>query len=277
MANLSNMLPYGKYVVQLVIPTYKTCNVAINPGTVNAKLWHFVLLSRSHRRVIRKNRAFEVQSNPIKWSAKTTLNLIILLSKFQMLTCTQWDKLRSFKSSRSGQSPRGGSPATAARESRYEGNSNESATSHDIAERLTSRSALSAYNGSFNIETSRSRVTSQDRRADPLGLSVLYSPRLPPSADMIFIHGLGGTSHQTWSKGNDPELFWPYKWLPLEPDICTSRIFSFGYDAKFSSASSVSISNLSDFAKSLLFCMRFGKDVNGKDFGIGNVSLVHKP
>lgn len=130
-----------------------------------------------------------------------------------------------------------------------------------------------ASNRSLNIASSRSRERSQDRRADPLGLNVLYIPELPPSVDIIFIHGLGGSSHQTWSKGRDPELFWPKKWLPSEFDICTSRIFSFGYNANFSSSSSTSISNLSDFAKSLLFSMRFGKDENGQDLDIGRVRL----
>lgn len=110
--------------------------------------------------------------------------------------------------------------------------------------------------------------------ANPLGLSVLYTPESSPSVDIIFIHGLGGTSRQTWSKNRDPELFWPQKWLPQEPGICTSRILSFGYNANFSSTGSNSISNLSDFAKSLLFSMKFGKDESGVDLGIGNVRFT---
>ena len=145
---------------------------------------------------------------------------------------------------------------------------------HKGTERFTNRTEISGNNGNLGATSSRIRERSQNRKADPLGLSVLYVPESPPSIDIIFIHGLGGTSRQTWSKNRDPELFWPQKWLPLEPGICTSRIFSFGYDANFSSTGSNSIANLSDFAKSLLFSMKFGKDESGGDLGIGSVSFI---
>jgi hypothetical protein len=91
--------------------------------------------------------------------------------------------------------------------------------------------------------------------------------------DIIFVHGLGGTSQQTWSKNRDPNLFWPREWLPFEPDISTARILSFGYNASFSSAGQNNIFNISDFAKELLFGMKFGMDKKSKALGVGQVCL----
>ena len=85
------------------------------------------------------------------------------------------------------------------------------------------------------------------------------------------MHGLGGASRQTWSKNRDPELFWPQSWLPKEPDICTARILSFGYNAHFLSVGPKNVSSISDFAKSLLFEMKYGKDEAVQDLQIGKV------
>ena len=89
--------------------------------------------------------------------------------------------------------------------------------------------------------------------------------------DIVFIHGLGGTSRNTWSKDKDPELFWPLKFLPFEPDFCFTRIFTFGYNANFHKAGNVSTSIL-DFAKDLLFDLKYAKDGEKKDLDVGNVS-----
>ncbi|KAH0538685.1 hypothetical protein FGG08_004760 [Glutinoglossum americanum] len=118
-----------------------------------------------------------------------------------------------------------------------------------------------------------SRQPSRDRRTDPLGLTVLYAPEESPSVDIIFVHGLGGTSQQTWSKNRDPELFWPKNWLPLEPDICTARVLSFGYNAHYFSSGPNNILSISDFAKSLLFDMKLGKDELMEDLDIGDAYL----
>lgn len=106
---------------------------------------------------------------------------------------------------------------------------------------------------------------------DPLGLAVLHEPEGPPILDIIFVHGLGGTSRQTWSKNRDPELFWPHKWLPTEPDIKSARILSFGYNAHFASSGPSTISRISDFAKDLLFAMRFSNNSEMSHLSIGEV------
>jgi hypothetical protein len=159
---------------------------------------------------------------------------------------------------------------------------------------LLSASAATAANENYNLHRSGTRESelskfdyqpesshpaifkharqrSADRRSDPLGLSVLYAPEGTPSADIIFVHGLGGTSRATWSYNRDPELLWPKMWLPLEPDICTARILTFGYNAHFLSTGPNSVSGISDFAKSLLFDLKFGKDDSSEELGIGKV------
>lgn len=120
----------------------------------------------------------------------------------------------------------------------------------------------------------RAREKSIDRHADPIGLSVIYEPETTRSLDIIFVHGLGGTSRQTWAKNRDENLFWPSRWLPLEPGISTARILSFGYNAHFMSTGPNSIANISDFAKDLLYEMRLGKDRAMSDLGIGKVPIV---
>jgi hypothetical protein len=77
----------------------------------------------------------------------------------------------------------------------------------------------------------------------------------------------------TWSKYKDPDLFWPLTFLPLEPDICLARILTFGYNATFHRAGNVGTSVL-DFAKGLLFDLKYAKDEQTEDLGIGNVSEI---
>ncbi|KAL2221578.1 hypothetical protein M432DRAFT_587555 [Thermoascus aurantiacus ATCC 26904] len=107
---------------------------------------------------------------------------------------------------------------------------------------------------------------------DPLGLRVLYEPRLAPKADIIFIHGLGGTSRRSWSWNRDLSLFWPKEWLPKETDINTARIWSFGYNSQFSS--NRDILRIMDFARTLLYDMKFSvRDGNSK-MKVGQVPII---
>jgi len=107
----------------------------------------------------------------------------------------------------------------------------------------------------------------------PLGLNVIYTPENGHKADIVFVHGLGGTSRMTWSKYKDPELFWPLTFLPLEPDVCLARILTFGYNAHFRKAGNVSTSVL-DFAKDLLFDLKYARDEQKEDLNMGNVSIA---
>lgn len=61
------------------------------------------------------------------------------------------------------------------------------------------------------------------------------------------------------------------KFLPYEPDVCETRILTFGYDANFRAAGNVSTSVL-DFAKDLLFDLKYANDEQKEDLNIGAVS-----
>ncbi len=98
----------------------------------------------------------------------------------------------------------------------------------------------------------------------PLGLSVIYTPESALKVDIVFIHGLGGASRK-------PELFWPLKFLPSEPDVCQARILTFGYNANFHASGNVRTSVL-DFAKDLLFDLKYAKDEQKNNLHIGLVS-----
>ncbi len=83
----------------------------------------------------------------------------------------------------------------------------------------------------------------------PLGLITLYQAHDSVVADLIFVHGLGGGSRSTWTKSDDPSLYWIKEWLQNDPGFQDVRIHSFGYNSNWDKES---ILNLHDFAKSLL-------------------------
>lgn len=81
-----------------------------------------------------------------------------------------------------------------------------------------------------------------------LGLNTLHEPS-HAIADLIFVHGLGGGSRSTWTKDNNPSLYWPQMWLPNDVAFLDVRIHSFGYNSNWEKES---VLNIHDFAKSLL-------------------------
>ncbi|KAF2435949.1 NACHT and WD domain protein [Tothia fuscella] len=107
----------------------------------------------------------------------------------------------------------------------------------------------------------------------PLGLNVVYTPNNGHKADIVFIHGLGGSSRWTWSKSHKAELFWPLTFLPLEPDVCLARILSFGYNADFRKSGNLGTMVL-DFAKRLLYDLKYAKDEQKEDLNMGKVPLL---
>lgn len=113
----------------------------------------------------------------------------------------------------------------------------------------------------------------QPAESGALGLNVVYTPDNGHKVDIIFIHGLGGTSKWTWSKHKKSELFWPLTFLPLEQDLCLARILTFGYNASFQKAGNVSLSML-DFAKDLLFDLKYGKDADMHELDMGKVPII---
>ncbi len=91
--------------------------------------------------------------------------------------------------------------------------------------------------------------------ADPLGLTTIWLPA-NPIADIIFVHGLGGSSKRTWTweRSTNYSYFWP-AWLPSEPELSRARIHTFGYRAEMWGSSNAM--NILDFAKDLLFKMKY--------------------
>lgn len=87
---------------------------------------------------------------------------------------------------------------------------------------------------------------------DPLGLTLIHCPD-DPILDIIFVHGLGGTSFGTWSFEHNTDNFWPI-WLGDDQELRKSRIFTFGYFSAFTNVQTTL--NILDFAKDLLFRMR---------------------
>ncbi|TFB01532.1 putative transporter AQR1, partial [Trichoderma ghanense] len=120
---------------------------------------------------------------------------------------------------------------------------------------------------------SSSRPRSQSPAPAPagLGLRVLHQPEFA-SLDIVFVHGLGGHSQKTWTKNHDPGLFWPEIWLPFEPDVGKARILTFGYEASWRGGAG--ISGITDFAKELLYEMRFSKDASGADIALGQNPII---
>ena len=106
---------------------------------------------------------------------------------------------------------------------------------------------------------------------DPLGLRVVHSPKESRRLDIVFVDGLGGTSRLSWSKDKDLEKFWPSEFLPLESEICHGRILTFGYDANIVRDVSNKASSVLDFAKDLLFELKYAKDENAEELGFGAV------
>ncbi|KAH8776662.1 NACHT and WD domain protein [Diaporthe sp. PMI_573] len=114
---------------------------------------------------------------------------------------------------------------------------------------------------------------SSETDSGAFGLNVVYTPDHGHKADIVFVHGLGGTSRWTWSKNRDPDLFWPLTFLALEPDLCLARILTFGYNATLKKGGHAGQSVL-DFAKDLLFDLKYATDERKEDLQMGKVPLI---
>jgi hypothetical protein len=94
------------------------------------------------------------------------------------------------------------------------------------------------------------------------------------TVDIIFVHGLGGSSRRTWAKDHNPDFFWPLKFLPFEPGIREARISTFGYNANFRGGGRKNKLSMLDFAKNLLFDLKYAQDESMgelEDLGMGEV------
>lgn len=119
-----------------------------------------------------------------------------------------------------------------------------------------------------HLYSSHQRQRSQHRRDDPLGLLVLHTPP-ERTIDILFIHGLGGTSLRSWCSDRNLDNLWPKLWLPDE--LPTARILTFGYNAHFSSKKEQVSCTIGDFANDLLFRMKYGENTPER---LGQVPII---
>lgn len=79
----------------------------------------------------------------------------------------------------------------------------------------------------------------------------------------------------TWSTSRDLNLFWPLQFLSRETDISQARILTFGYNSNFKPGSSKTKISILDFAKDLLYNLRYAQDESDsglEDLQMGQVS-----
>lgn len=110
------------------------------------------------------------------------------------------------------------------------------------------------------------------RGAEALGLHIIHEPNSRPIADVIFVHGLGGHSYKTWSHNHDTKLFWPGLWLPKDSKLGKARLFTYGYESHLTGPKSVA--NITGFAKSLLFDMRYSRCNRDDDLRLGDAPII---
>ncbi|KAI1754650.1 hypothetical protein F4782DRAFT_539058 [Xylaria castorea] len=149
--------------------------------------------------------------------------------------------------------------------------------SSSTSRQQSSRNAISDIQGQLfpSLQIGRERSRSRDRRDDPLGLTVLYTPETDQRmVDIVFIHGLGGTSLRTWCRNRELEFLWPKLWLPKEGDLSRARILTFGYNAQFSRRGQQAALSINDFAADLLYSMKYGSDDNGEKLGQVPIIIV---
>ncbi|KAH8728410.1 hypothetical protein GQ44DRAFT_784152 [Phaeosphaeriaceae sp. PMI808] len=107
---------------------------------------------------------------------------------------------------------------------------------------------------------------------NPLGLSLIHT--IPePLLDLIFVHGLGGSSFGTWSWNHDPNNFWP-SWFEDDLELARTRIFTFGYNSAFREEDTAL--NVTDFALDLLLRMKTFSDDSRSDYG-GSIAIGQLP
>ena len=104
---------------------------------------------------------------------------------------------------------------------------------------------------------------------DPIGLPAIYTP-LKPIVDIIFVHGLGGKSGSTWYCNKNIDTFWP-SWLHDEQELSGARVHTFGYPASI--VGSANAAGVFDFARDLLFKMKYEYVNHEKNPPIGSVSI----
>ncbi|KAJ5918868.1 hypothetical protein N7454_010012 [Penicillium verhagenii] len=71
---------------------------------------------------------------------------------------------------------------------------------------------------------------SEPRPFKPFGLTQVYAPRGDPTVDIVFVHGLNGHPHDSWTS-KTTNCFWPVDLLPEVLASQRPRILTYGYNA----------------------------------------------
>ncbi|KAI1259686.1 hypothetical protein F5Y18DRAFT_432995 [Xylariaceae sp. FL1019] len=140
---------------------------------------------------------------------------------------------------------------------------------------LSRRRQESTFTDDTLVETvtsATSRLPSRSKDIeDPLGLWLVHG-QSDSHADLIFVHGLGGSSRRTWSWDRNPEIFWP-AWIRHEQGLSHFRVFSFGYNANFKDSDTPL--TILDFSKSLLIRMRtYGQSSDNSSIGTKPIVFI---
>lgn len=125
------------------------------------------------------------------------------------------------------------------------------------------------------LSLSRRASETADELKGSFGLNLLSDPA-EPIVDFVFVHGLGGGSRKTWSKGPDPALFWPKEWLSREEEFKNVRVHSFGYNSDWTERRE-SILDIQDFANALLAALQGSSSVRrSPNVGVSYLALTRR-
>ncbi|KAL2263940.1 hypothetical protein VTK26DRAFT_4127 [Humicola hyalothermophila] len=141
-----------------------------------------------------------------------------------------------------------------------------------FGQNLADASATASANYSVRrIATINVSGTTSPPPRNAQGLTLVHSPQ-DSTADIIFVHGLGGASWTTWCWKHDPSMFWP-AWLQHEQGLSHFRVFTFGYNANWRGPDTTL--SILDFAKGLLVRMRgYGDCESNGETPIGKRPII---
>jgi len=84
------------------------------------------------------------------------------------------------------------------------------------------------------LTSPRASSAAQEPTVSRFGLTQVYIPPGTPQVDVVFVHGLNGDPHNTWTS-EKAKTFWPAQLLPPIVEEEKARILVYGYDADVTS------------------------------------------